>query len=139
MGFSVGDRKVWPTLAGMTEAIDNPRVRLVATLKVPHSDNCSGVSESGSVICEDNPYLGDFSHRVAARLAGLPKVNALRGLESEDELRISWHLFRRSSKLVLAVMVGAILYGGIVYSLLSELRSPRASAGAIATPAATSR
>jgi hypothetical protein len=125
----------------MTDAMDNSTVPFATTLHrgESRSANDSGVSEPLSVTYEDNPYLGDFSRRVAARLAGLPRSTALPCFESEDEPRISWDLFRRSYRLILAVMVGAILYGGIVYSLLSELRSPGPSAGATAIPAAVRR
>jgi hypothetical protein len=127
--------------SAMTDAMDNSTVPFPATLhrRGSHSANDSGVSEPLSVTYEGNPYLGDFSRRVAARLAGLPRSTALPRLESEDEPRISWNLFQRSYKLILAVMVGAILYGGILYSLLSELRSPGPSAGATAISAAVRR
>jgi hypothetical protein len=121
--------------------MDNSTVPFVATLhrRGSHSLDDSGASEPLSVTSEDNPYLGDFSRRVAARLAGLPRSRARPRLESEDEPRISWELFRRSYKLILAVMVGAILYGGIVYTLLSELRFSGPSAGVTAIPTAVRR
>lgn len=119
----------------MSESIQNPRIRLVATPdeKAPPSANGSDADAPPPATDKDNPYLGDFSRRLAERLAGLPKPTGLSGLESEDEFRLSWSLFRRSYKFGLVVMVGAVLYGGIMYALLKELRSTGPLAGAIAT------
>ena len=105
-------------VAGMTETIDNALAR-------PD--------------CDENPYLGDFSRRLAARLASLPARTASFGPEDDDELGISWKLLVRSYKLLLMFGAGAILYGATLYPLLSELRSPGVPATATETTAAVSR
>jgi hypothetical protein len=131
VGFAVSNPKSKCILARMTEATDYPSGDLAGESReqVRHPAICKSVGHASAIAYEDNPYLGDFSRRVAARLASLPEPKTFEDLEDDDELRISWKLIRGSYKLVLGFMVGAVLYGGIVYPLLSELRSPRTSAG----------
>ena len=118
----------------MNEALDNPRAYPPATLTPGMEDpvDCRAVLPVLSPGCEDNPYLGDFSRRVAERLACLPERPAHDDFDDGDGAGITWKLLGRSYKLLLTILLGAFLYGASVYPFLSELRS----AGATTQPSA---
>jgi hypothetical protein len=139
--FAVSALGATPTVAGMTEATDKSPSRPMAAQhqRVPHHPNGNGVTHAPPKDHEDNPYLGDFSRRVAARLEHLPERTAERSLEDDGELYISWKPQGRSYKLLLTFMAGAILYGATVYPLLSKLRSSGVSAEATETTPSPSR
>ena len=123
-------RRLQPYYRCMTDALDNPRACPAATL--------SGLEESANgraiqLLSADNPYLGDFSRRVAARLAGLPEPAEHCDLDDGDDAGITWKLLGRRYKLLLTIMVGAILYGATLYPVLIQLRP-----GASRQPAAQS-
>src|SRR5688500_80598 len=78
-----------------------------------------------------DPYWQNLSVQAAARLARLEEQQKLRAAEGETEQpRIAGVLARRSYQLALMVAVGAGLYAGITYLLLSDLRLPAVSGSA---------
>jgi hypothetical protein len=119
----------------MNQAVDNPPADPSSTLPQSVEDPVEyraivPVPYPGS---DDNPYLGDFSRRVAERLARLPE-RADRDFDDGEDGGLTWKVLARSYKLVLTIMVGAVLYGATVYPLLSELRPAGASARPLAQP-----
>jgi hypothetical protein len=80
-----------------------------------------------------DPYWQNLSVQVAARLTRLEEQRKLCAAEEETEQpRIAGTFARRSYQLALMVAVGAGLYAGITFLLLSDLRLP-AVAGNAAT------
>jgi hypothetical protein len=78
-----------------------------------------------------DPYWQNISAQVAARLTRLDEQWKLRAAEPEiEQPRIAGNFGRRSYQLVLMVAVGAGLYAGITYLLLSDLRLPAVSGSA---------
>jgi hypothetical protein len=125
----------------MTEATDKSPSRLMAAQhqRMQHQLNGDGVTHAPSEDHEDDPYWGDLSRQVGARLERLAERTAQRSFEDDDELYLSWKLQGRSYKLLLTFMAGAILYGATVYPLLSKLRSSGLSAEATETTPSPSR
>ena len=86
-----------------------------------------------------DPYWQSISVQAAARLTRLDEQWKLRVAEAEiEQPRIAGNFARRSYQLALMVAVGASLYAGITYLLLSDLRLPAVS-GSAATLTATPR
>lgn len=83
---------------------------------------------------EDNPYAGDFSRRVAERLARLPERVEHGDFDDGEDDGLTWKVLGRSYKLLLTFVAGAILYGASLYPFLSELRSAGVSARPVAQP-----
>jgi hypothetical protein len=86
-----------------------------------------------------DPYWQNLSVQAAARLTRLDEQRKLCAAEGETEQpRIAGTFARRSYQLALMIAVGAGLYAGITYLLLSDLRLPAVS-GSAATLTATPR
>jgi hypothetical protein len=84
-----------------------------------------------------DPYWQNLSVQAAARLTRLEEQQKLRAAEGETEQpRIAGNFARRSYQLALMVAVGAGLYAGITYLLLSDLRLPAVSGSAATMTAA---
>lgn len=84
-----------------------------------------------------DPYWQNISAQAAARLTRLDEEWKLRAAEAEiEQPRIAGNLARRSYQLALMVAVGAGLYAGITYLLLSDLRLPAVSGSAAPMTAA---
>ena len=84
-----------------------------------------------------DPYWQNLSVQAAARLTRLEEQQKLRAAEGEiEQPRIAGNFARRSYQLALMVAVGAGLYAGITYLLLSDLRLPAVSGSAATMTAA---
>lgn len=84
-----------------------------------------------------DPYWQKISVQAAARLTRLEEQWKLRAAEAEiEQPRTAENFARRSYQLALMVAVGAGLYAGITYLLLSDLRLPAVSGGAAQMTAA---
>ena len=84
-----------------------------------------------------DPYWQNLSLQAAARLTRLEEQQKLRAAEGETEQpRIARTFARRSYQWALMVAVGAGLYAGITYLLLSDLRLPAVSGSAATMTAA---
>jgi hypothetical protein len=94
--------------------------------------------ERGEVLpVSADPYWQNISVQAAARLTRLDEEWKLRAAEAEiDQPRIAGNFARRSYQLALMVAVGAGLYAGITYLLLSDLRLPAVSGSAAPMTAA---
>jgi hypothetical protein len=99
---------------------------------VPAND----VLDEASALSAD-PYWQDISIQAAARLTRLDEQRKLRAAEAEiEQPRIAGNFARRSYRLALMVAIGAGLYAGITYLLLSDLRLPAVPGGAATMTAA---
>ena len=84
-----------------------------------------------------DPYWQNLSVQAAARLTRLDEQWKLRAAEAQiEQPRIAGNFARRSYQLALMVAVGAGLYAGITYLLLSDLRLPAVSGSAATMTAA---
>jgi hypothetical protein len=91
----------------------------------------------GALPVSVDPYWQNLSVQAAVRLARLEEQRKLCAAEGETEQpRIAGTFARRSYQLALMVAVGAGLYAGITYLLLSDLRLPAVSGSAATLTAA---
>lgn len=85
----------------------------------------------------DASYWQDISRQAADRLARLAAARPSgAGDLPENTEWIDWRMLRRTSGPALAIAVGAALFVGISYAVLSDLRVARLPAGMATVPAA---